>query len=80
LSSEKSNGESLGLETQQHRIRAAPVIPKTGEVVAVDVMMDTIINARMAYGTYFALKEKVLGKNWGYPPSPSAEADQTKPN
>jgi hypothetical protein len=56
------------------------VIPKIGEVVAVDVMMDTIINARMAYGTYFALKEKVLGKNWGYPPSPSAETEQTKPN
>lgn len=56
------------------------VIPKKGEVVALDVMMDTIINARIPYGTYFALKAKVLGPNFQYPPLADEDQPQAKPN
>jgi hypothetical protein len=43
------------------------IVPKIGELVALDVMMQTLIDAKLNLSTYFALKEKVLGKNWGYP-------------
>ena len=39
-------------------------IPKIGEVVAVDVMMDTLFNARIKCGVYISIKEKVLGAKW----------------
>jgi len=44
------------------------ILPKLGELVDIDIMMQTFIDAKMSLQIYFALKEKVLGKNWGYPP------------
>ena len=38
------------------------ILPKLGEVLAVDVMMDTVIKASLDLHTYFQLKAKVLGK------------------
>jgi hypothetical protein len=43
------------------------IIPKVGALVAVDVMMQVLIDAKLPLGTYLGLKEQVLGKNWGYP-------------
>jgi hypothetical protein len=40
------------------------VIPKIGDVVEVDVMMDSVMKTKMGLGAYMALKEKVLGKDW----------------
>ena len=37
------------------------ILTKHGDVLAVDVMMDTLIKAKLDYHTYFALKAKVLG-------------------
>jgi hypothetical protein len=37
------------------------ILPKRGELLALDVMMDTLIKAKLDYHTYFALKAKVLG-------------------
>ena len=45
------------------RPKSEPIIlPKLGDLVAVDVMMQTLIDAKLHLGAYFALKEKVLGK------------------
>ncbi len=38
------------------------ILPKLGDLLALDVMMDTLIKSRMDYHTYFALKALVLGK------------------
>ena len=38
------------------------VLPKRGDLLAMDVMMETLIAAKMDLHTYFALKAKVLGK------------------
>jgi hypothetical protein len=40
------------------------LVPKIGDVVAVDVMMDTLVNARMTFGAYQTLKDQVLGAKW----------------
>lgn len=37
------------------------VLPKLGELLAIDVMMDTLVNARTNTRVYLSLKEKVLG-------------------
>lgn len=37
-------------------------LPKRGDLLALDVMMDTLIKAKMDLHTYFALKAKVSGK------------------
>lgn len=37
------------------------ILPKLGDLLAVDVMMDTLIKAKLDYHTYFALKARVLG-------------------
>jgi hypothetical protein len=37
------------------------VIPKLGDLLALDVMMDTLIKSKLDLHTYFALKAKVLG-------------------
>lgn len=37
------------------------ILPKLGDLLAVDVMMDTLIKAKLDLHTYFALKSKVLG-------------------
>jgi hypothetical protein len=52
------------------------IIPKIGDLVALDVMMQTLIDAKLNLSTYFALKEKVLGKNWGYPSGPQPLQDR----
>lgn len=49
-------------------------LPKMGELVAVDVMMQTLIDAKLNLSDYFRLKEQVLGKNWGYPAAKAAGA------
>jgi hypothetical protein len=40
------------------------IIPKMGERVAVDIMMQTFIDGRMNLRTYFEFKDQVLGKDW----------------
>ena len=50
------------------------ILPKIGDLVAIDVMMQTLIDAKLNLGAYFALKERVLGKNWGYPAAPTQNA------
>jgi hypothetical protein len=42
------------------------IIPKTGDRVAVDIMMQTFIDGRMNLREYFELKDQVLGKDWIY--------------
>jgi hypothetical protein len=42
------------------------VIPKIGELVAVEVMMQALIDSKLPFSAYLALKEKVLGKDWVY--------------
>lgn len=42
------------------------VIPKIGDVLALDVMMQTLIDTKMDLATYFSLKQQVLGKKWNY--------------
>ncbi len=37
------------------------ILPKLGDLLALDVMMDTLIKAKLGYHTYFALKSRVLG-------------------
>ena len=37
------------------------VLPKLGDLLALDVMMDTLIKAKMDLHSYFALKAQVLG-------------------
>jgi hypothetical protein len=37
------------------------ILPKRGELLALDVMMTTLINAKLDLHTYFALKAKVTG-------------------
>lgn len=54
-------------ETKDHLGVASPsekepiVLPKLGDLLALDVMMDTLIKAKLDLHTYFALKAKVLG-------------------
>ncbi len=54
-------------ETKNHSGVAVPgelepiILPKRGDLLALDVMMDTLIKAKMDLHTYFALKAKVLG-------------------
>jgi hypothetical protein len=68
---------SLTDKTQE---KSEPIIvPKIGELVALDVMMQTLIDAKLNLSTYFILKEKVLGKNWGYPAKPQPSI-QDRPN
>ena len=38
------------------------VLPKRGDLLALDVMMETLITAKMDLHTYLTLKAKVLGK------------------
>lgn len=38
------------------------VLPKMGELVAIDVMMQALIDAKMGYATYFALRDRVIPK------------------
>jgi hypothetical protein len=40
------------------------VIPKIGDLVAVEVMMQALIDSKLPFSAYLALKEKVLGKDW----------------
>ncbi len=40
------------------------IIPKTGNRVAVDIMMQTFIDGRMNLREYFELRDQVLGKDW----------------
>jgi|HubBroStandDraft_2_1064218.scaffolds.fasta_scaffold836647_1 hypothetical protein len=37
------------------------ILPKLGDELALDVMMSTVINAKLDLHTYFALKAKVYG-------------------
>ncbi len=37
------------------------ILPKLGDLLAVDVMMDTLIKAKLDLHTYFSLKSNVLG-------------------
>jgi hypothetical protein len=54
-------------ETKQHLGVATPeekepiILPKLGDLLALDVMMDTLIKAKLDLHTYIALKAKVLG-------------------
>ena len=43
------------------------VLPKMGELVAIDVMMQVLIDAKMGYATYFALRDRVISKAVTYP-------------
>jgi len=43
-------------------------LPKMGELVAIDIMMQALIDAKMGYATYFALRDKVIAKAVLYPP------------
>lgn len=43
------------------------VLPKMGELVAIDVMMQALIDAKMGYATYFALRDRVIPKAVTYP-------------
>jgi len=46
---------------------AEPIpLPKLGELVAVEIMMQAVLGSKMGLPTYFILKEKVLGPKWGY--------------
>jgi hypothetical protein len=38
------------------------ILPKQGDLLALDVMMSTVINAKLDLHTYFALKAQVLGR------------------
>jgi hypothetical protein len=42
------------------------VIPKIGDLVAVEVMMQALIDSKLPFSAYLGLKEKVLGKDWVY--------------
>src|SRR5437660_5072491 len=44
------------------------VLPKMGELVAIDVMMQALIDAKMGYATYFALRDRVISRAVAYPP------------
>ena len=54
-------------ETKNHSGVAIPgelepiILPKLGDLLALDVMMDTLIKAKMDLHTYFALKARVTG-------------------
>jgi len=62
-----------------HDSKAEPIpVPKIGDVLAVDVMMDTLLKAKLSFGAYLALKEKVLGTDWHL--LPDAETRARKPN
>jgi hypothetical protein len=37
------------------------ILPKRGDLLALDIMMDTLIKAKMDLHTYFALKARVTG-------------------
>lgn len=37
------------------------ILPKKGKLLALDVMMDTLIKAKLDLHTYFSLRETVLG-------------------
>jgi hypothetical protein len=52
------------------------IIPKIGDLVALDVMMQVLIDTKLNLNIYFALKERVLGKNWGYPAAPRPLEDR----
>ncbi|SRR5258708_39193942 len=52
------------LSESKNEISEPIIIPKAGDLVAIDIMMQTFIDAKMNLQTYFMLKEKVLGKNW----------------
>jgi hypothetical protein len=51
------------------------ILPKAGERVAVDIMMQTFIDGRMNLHEYFELKDQVLGKDWIYKQMEVAEKD-----
>jgi hypothetical protein len=38
------------------------ILPKEGEFIAVDVMMNTMITTKMHLGAYLALKRQVIGE------------------
>lgn len=37
------------------------ILPKDGELVAVDVMMNTLISTKLHLGAFFALKHQIMG-------------------
>jgi hypothetical protein len=46
------------------------VLPRMGELVAIDVMMQAIIDAKIGYATYFSLRDRVIPRAL---PQPSPE-------
>jgi hypothetical protein len=42
------------------------IVPKIGELVSVEVMMQALIDSKLPFSAYLQLKEKVLGKDWLY--------------
>ena len=42
------------------------IIPRLGELVAVEVMMQALIDSKLPFSTYLALKAQVLGDDWSY--------------
>jgi hypothetical protein len=55
--SETKNHSGIALAGEVEPI----ILPKLGDLLALDVMMDTLIKAKMDLHTYFALKAKVTG-------------------
>jgi hypothetical protein len=42
------------------------IIPRIGDLLAVDVMMQALIDSKIPFGLYLTLKAKVLGDDWSY--------------
>jgi hypothetical protein len=58
-----SEDEFNWLLADPHQPDSEPLIlPKIGELVAIDIMMQAMIDAKMGYATYFALRDKVIPK------------------
>jgi hypothetical protein len=54
------------VEDLEHTDFEPVVIPKLGDHVAVDVLMQAILGSKMGLNTYFVLKAKVLGEGYQY--------------
>jgi hypothetical protein len=61
--------DHIGVTDPTAEIKEPIILPKLGDLLAVDVMMDTLVAAKLDLQTYFALKDKVLGSPRMMPPS-----------
>ena len=63
--------DHIGMQDSAAEVSEPIILPKIGELVAVDVMMDTLVAAKLDLQKYFVLKDRVLGSKI----SPAGEQD-----